>query len=350
MTRLKLHFVQAWVDAEGRVHRYFRRPGYPRVRLPGLPGSTEFMAAYQEALEGPPLVIGAIRSKPGTVAAAVAAYLVSPEFSALATGTQVHRRAILQRFRDQHGDKPMGQMPAKFITLLLGEMKPHAARNWFKALRALCQFCVANEMMANDVTQAMKPPKVKTAGHHTWTEEQIAQYEGHHPIGSKARLALALGLYTIQRRGDVVRMGRQHISEGVLSVRQEKTGAMLALPVHPALQAVLDATPSTHLTFLVTKSGQSFSGNDFSEQFRKWCTEAGLPAECTFHGLRKVGCCRLADAGCSAPQIAAWSGHGSLREVERYTRAADQKRMARDALERMLRTTGEQTSVKLGDV
>jgi integrase len=177
---------------------------------------------------------------------------------------------------------------------------------------------------------------VKSDGHHTWTEEEIAQYEAFYPIGTKARLALALGLYTAQRRGDVVRMGRQHIRDGVISVRQEKTGEPLAIPVHPELQAALDATSVGHLTLLVTKSGKSYGANDFSEQFRSWCDAAGLPKACTFHGLRKAALTRLADAGCTVHEIAAISGHKTLKEIAHYTKAADQARLARGAMARMV--------------
>jgi hypothetical protein len=52
---------------------------------------------------------------------------------------------------------------------------------------------------------------------------------------SRARLALALLLYTGQRRGDVIRMGAQHVRGGTLYVKQEKTGAELAIPMHPDL-------------------------------------------------------------------------------------------------------------------
>ena len=85
----------------------------------------------------------------------------------------------------------------------------------------------------------------------------------------------------------------------------------------------------------MTKSGRSYGANKFSDQFRVWCDAAGLPPHCSFHGLRKAACTRLADAGCSAHVIAAWSGHMSLKEVERYTKAADQARLARSALERI---------------
>jgi integrase len=124
-------------------------------------------------------------------------------------------------------------------------------------------------------------------------------------------------------------MGRQHIKDGVLTVKQQKTGVTLAIPVHPHLQTVLDATPSEHLTFLVTATGKPYGGNAFSEQFRNWCDAAGLPQRCKPHGLRKAACRRLAEAGCSANEIMAISGHATVKELVRYTKAADQARLAR---------------------
>src|SRR4029077_5164362 len=130
---------------------------------------------------------------------------------------------------------------------------------------------------------------------------------------------------------DVVKMGRQHIRDGVLTVKQQKTGVTLAIPV-PELRAVLDATPSEHLTFLVTATGKPYGGNAFSEQFRNWCNAAGLPQRCKPHGLRKAACRRRAEAGCSGNEIMAISGHATLKELVRYTAAADQARLARNAL------------------
>jgi integrase len=349
MSTVRLKYVQAWVDRDGRVHRYFRRPGYPRVRLPGLPGSGEFMAVYQAALDTPQIAIGAAkRSRPGSLSAAIAGYYTSLEFRSLAVGTQNKRRAILERFRAEHGDKPLALLPQKFLIIMLGKMAPFAARNWLKAIRGLLQFAVAQEMVREDATQGIKLPRVKSDGYHTWTEDEIAAFEAHHPIGSKARLALALLVYTGQRPGDIRKIGPQHIRDGVVSVRQEKTGATLAIPVHPELQAVLAATPSEHLTFLITPRGKPYGGVNFSMWFRAQCDAAGMPKECSAHGLRKAACRRLAEAGCSANEIAAISGHATLREVERYTKAVDQARMARNAMAR--RTKSDMSSVKLGEV
>ena len=118
----------------------------------------------------------------------------------------------------------------------------------------------------------------------SWTEGEIAQFEAHHPVGTKPRLALALLLYTAQRRSDVVRMGRQHIRNGALTVKQQKTGTELPpIPVLPELQVVLNATPSEHLTFLVTTTGKPYGPNHFSESFREWVDAAG-PFQCSKAG------------------------------------------------------------------
>jgi integrase len=328
MTRLHLKYVQSY-----RGYHYFRKRGSPYVQLPGIPGSAEFMAAYASALAAAPVAIGKdTRSKPGSVSAAIAEFYGSQAFRSLTGGTPAKRRAILERFREEHGDKRLATLPKDFIVALIDTMTPHAARNWIKTFRHFIRWCESRKLITKDPTWGVRVKVSSSDGIHPWSEDQIAQYEAAHAIGSKARLALALGLYTAQRRGDVVRMGPQHIRNGELSVRQGKTNAALVIPVLPELAAIIDATPTGHLTLLVTKSGKSYGANDFSEQFRKWCDDAGLPPECSFHGLRKAALTRLADAGKTVHQIAAVSGHKTLKEVERYTKAADQRRLAREAL------------------
>src|SRR6516164_1732540 len=121
-------YVQHWVDAEGRPHCYFRRRGFPRARLPGLPWSPQFMTAYEQALGGPQLAVGAKRTRPGSVHAAITGYFTSLEFRTLAAGTQRVRRHILLRFDAVHGDKPIALLPPEFIAHVLRGMKPFAAR------------------------------------------------------------------------------------------------------------------------------------------------------------------------------------------------------------------------------
>ena len=315
----------------------------PLVRLPGLPWSPSFMAAYEAAITGPRTAIGAGRIKPGSVAAVVAEYFNSQKFFASkSAGTQRMRRGILERFRAAYGDRPFALLPSEWIETLLDAKPPHAARSWLVTLRSLCQFAVKRGMAAHGPDAEHQAARIKGDGFHTWTDDEIAQFEAHHPIGTKPRLALALLLYTASGAAMWSAWAVSTSGTGVLTVRQGKTGAQLAIPVHPQLRAVLDATPSEHLTFLVTTTGKPYGGNAFSEQFRKWCDAAGLPTRCKPHGLRKAACRRLAEAGCSANEIMAISGHATLKELVRYTKAADQARLARNA---MARTTKHELEV-----
>jgi integrase len=286
-------------------------------------------------------LIGASRTKPGTVNAAIVGYYTSLAFRELAPGTQAMRRAILERFREEHGDKSIRTLPQEFIAHILSRKKPVAARNWLKALRGLLDFAAAEGFRTGNPTHGIKLPRHKNHSHHPWTPEEMAQYEAHHPIGSKARLAFALLRYTGQRRGDVIRMGPRDIRGGAIHVRQGKTGAEVNLTIDPDLQAVLDATPCRHLVFITTKTDKPFSPNDFSEWFRAQCDAAGLPKECSAHGLRHAMGYGMANDGATTHQIAAVLGHKSLSEVQRYTKAADQTRMARDGMAlRIKRRTG----------
>jgi integrase len=337
MSKIDLKYVQTF-SAGGQRYHYFRRRGV-RVRLPGIIGSAEFMGKYAEVLAlstTTPTDIGAsTRSKVGSVSAAIAEYYGSQAFRSLGGGTAAKWRANLERFRERHGHMPLGSLPKEFVVALFDTLPPHAALNWLKTFRHFFRWCLDRKLVRNDPTLGIRLKMPKSDGHHTWTETEITAFEAHHPIGSKPRLALALGLYTAQRRGDVVKLGRQHIRNGVLTVRQEKTGATLTIPVHPDLAAIIAATPIGHLTLLTTNSGKSYGGNDFTDQFRAWCDAAGLPDRCVFHGLRKAACTRLADAGCTVHEIAAISGHKTLSELERYTKAANQARLARSAMERI---------------
>jgi integrase len=187
-------------------------------------------------------------------------------------------------------------------------------------------------LRADDPTAGIRRPRSRSAGIYAWNDQDIAAFEAAHPIGGRARLALALLLYTAQRRSDVIRMGWQHVRDGVIHVRQGKTGRELRIPILAELQTVLDATPRDQMTFLVTRFGKPFSPVGFTNWFKGACRAAGLPEAASVHGLRKAALRRVAEADHGANVIAAISGHRSLREVARYTASADQLRMARQGI------------------
>lgn len=354
MSRLRLKYVNSFRDRHGRLRHYFRRPGQRAVALPGLPGSADFMDAYQVALAGAafPLDVGANRTKAGTINAAIIGYYAHPTFTqGFAPETQKMRRAILERFRAVHGEKRIALLHQRHISKLLEEMKPHAQKNWLKTLRGLMAYAVVNNLRNDDPTERVKVVKFsKSIGHMTWHEPQIEQYRRRHKLGTTARLGLELLLNIAARRYDAHVLGRQHIRDRKLCWRPHKTmrttNKMLKVPILPKFQEALDAMPlNDSLTFLVNDYRRPFaSAAAFGNKFADWCKAAGLePVMCDdgrtrnyrAHGLRKAALTRAAHAGCTGPELMALSGHATLAQLQIYLDEVDQERQAEAAIEKV---------------
>ncbi len=178
----------------------------------------------------------------------------------------------------------------------------------------------------------------KRGTHHTWTEGELKTFEARWSLGTRQRLAYALLLYTGQRVGDVAKMNMADIVDGELHVIQQKTGAELYLPIVLELEQAMRAYPTNGFALIGKEDGRPMTRAGLSHMMRAAIKDAGLPAKCVSHGLRKAAMRRLAEDGKTEKQIAAVSGHKTLREIERYTAAADQRRLAKDAMSKT-RTT-----------
>jgi integrase len=345
MSKILLRYVHAFRDRHGRMRYYFRRPGFKRVPLPGLPGSDEFMSAYQKMLDpktAPKVEPGADRIVRGSVSDVVVQYYASPEFRGLADSSKRARRNVLERFREKHGDKSMATLTRKHVKQLLAEKAetPAAANYWLKMIRRLVEVAIEAGYRKDDPTVAVKFIRTKSDGHPVWSDADIAAFRARHPLGTRQRLAMEMGLATMQRRSDLCRMGRQHLNSGVMTIRQVKTGMQVSIPVLPELLAAIDLLPADQLTFLVTEAGRPFTPAGLGNWFRDACTAAGLPSGFNTHGLRKAGATRGAEAGWTDHEIMAFGGWSSISEVQRYTKNANRKRLAQSAVHKLTPRTG----------
>lgn len=283
---------------------------------------------------------GAWRSaRSGTVNAAIAAfYIRCNSFLDNKPITQQTDRNILEAFRAKHGSKPIAGLERRHIENMLAEKtgKPAAQRNLLRVLRVLLAFCVMEGLRKDNPALGIKLRAQATSGYHSWTEEELRQYEQRHPIGSKPRLALALLLYTAQRRADVVRLGPPNVRDGWLRFTQSKTGTEMEIPLVAPLADIIAATPMVGVkTFLVTDYGRPFTPAGFGGWFRDQCDMADL-RHCSAHGLRKAFLRRMAEAGCSEDYIASISGHKDMREIRTYVQAANKARMAGEGMAKTL--------------
>ncbi len=339
-------YVSAFRDRHGKLRYRYRRKGREVHYFRAEPGTEAFrqeLAACEAGLSAPAIDPGAGRATPGSFDDLLARYYRSADFLDPGERTRVVYRGVLERWRartrkgTRYGDIMVRDLQPRHVEAMLSELLPHrtAANMLRKRLSALMRFAVRIGMASGNPVAATRPFKVGSAGFHTWTEDEIAQFEARHAIGSKARLALALMLYTGQRGGDARIMGPGHVRGKRLVVTQEKTGATVSLPVLPPLAEAILATPSGGLVFLLSEHGKPYSRKGFGNKFRQWCDEAGLP-QCSAHGLRKAASRRFAEAGCSNQEIKSWTGHATDSEVARYTAAADQQALSDAAAEKLM--------------
>jgi integrase len=333
MTRIRLDYVHEYRDRHGKLRRYVRRPGSRRVALPGLPGSPEFMQAYQDAMSGAAAAARPLRHKPGTLGALVVEFQKSAEFANLKPSSQGTYRLVLGPVLKRDGHRLVRDLPsdkARKIIQEIGENRPGMANLTRAVLRRMFSFAVSIGLRRDNPFD--QTTKYKLGTHHTWTDAQLEAYEARWPLGTRERLAFDVLLYSAQRVGDVVRMLRSDIRNGVVTVVQEKTGTEVFVPVHPALARSIKVGPSKGIYLIGDKNGRPIKRARLSKLILAAARAAGLPSECVAHGLRKAALRRLAEHGSTAKEMQAVSGHKTLSEIERYTRQADQRRLAKTAI------------------
>jgi integrase len=347
--RIDFPYLMVDWDRHGNQRVYVRRHGR-KVRIKAKPGSEAFAQAYADALhaiehgdgEGRQIIKGAAV---GTLGWLAACYFLSPEFKALDVKSQITRRLIIEEClreprkpnsRDIIRDCPLSALSAAHVAMLRDRKvgAPGAANNRRKYLSAMFGYAVEHKLMRMNPARDVRKVAYATSGFHTWSVDEVSQFETRHPIGTKARLALALLLYLGVRRGDVVTLGRQHVKAGWLRMVPRKTRHLRATasekPVLPILADIIAESPVGSLTFLETEYGKPYTANGFGGWFRDRCDEAGLP-HCSAHGLRKAGATIAAENGATDRQLMALYDWTTAQQANTYTAAANKKHLAGEA-------------------
>jgi integrase len=333
----KPRYVHEYHDRHGKPRIYLRRPRKPQVALPGPLYSQAFWTAYHEAMVGiAPVAKGSEAVARGSVSEAVVRYYSSAEYKRLATSTKVTYRSIIERFRSKHGDKPLARLETKHVNNMIDDLAdtPAAATIFRKRLHTVMKVAIGAGLLKVNPVAGAKIVKYKTKGYRTWTETDIAAYRARWPIGTPRRLALEVLLYTGLRRSNAVRLGWHSVVDGALQVSIKKSQEMveLTIPIHPELAKLIARCPKSDPAFIVTEFGKPRTAKALTNWIRESAHIAGLPSASSPHGMRKAACRRLAEALCTPHQIQAITGHQNLKEIETYTKAVEQKRLAQSAM------------------
>ena len=326
-------YVQRIVDGH-REYFYFQRgrgsssPG-PRIKLPKGPRDAEFWAAYKSHL-------GSEAPVARTFDALITAYKVSPEFTKRSVVTQRDYARYLDIVSTAWGKNHVGSLRPKHVIQMRDAWAetPVAANHLLSVLKTLINWGIPREFSEANPCVYVPKLKVDEEGARPWPMWAYSLIEEH---GSEEmRRAVLLARYTGQRQADVLRMGPEDIEDGGINVVQQKTGKELWVPLHANLRDALEAWSCS--PFVQTPKGEGYTPDRFRSAWTRLMndTPAGRIRKegYTFHGLRASSVEKLREAGCGDREIEAITGM-SPTMITRYSRFADQKRLAKSAARRL---------------
>jgi integrase len=295
-------------------------------------GTRAFWDEYHAAVEGLPSPVKGGKAASGSLAWLWGRYKDSAAWSGLSSATRRQRENVMARIIKDAGDVPHTSVTRKTVIGGIDRRKgtPAAARHFVETLRGMFRWAVEAELRDKDPTEGVRVKAKRTDGHHTWTEDELARFEACHPLGSRARVAYAIFLYTGLRRGDAAIFGRQHIRDGIGRVTTEKTGALAIFNIEPELQEAINAGPCGDLAFIVGDGGSPLTKESLGNAFRSWCREADVPGSA--HGLRKALAVRRAEQGLSEHEMMPGFGWSDTKTAAIYTRKASRERLAAAAI------------------
>jgi integrase len=253
---------------------------------------------------------------------AVFAYYKSDAFLVdLKPRTRDLYRGYIEQLRGRFGSHRLAGFDQDFVLALRDRLKAQPSK-CYQTLAVLQ--IVLNVAIARRWIPAPNPvvgvKRIKSEPRDAiWTQEQIETFLA--AARPSLRLAIQLLLYTAQRPSDVLAMTKGQVCERggrlYISMRQEKTGALIDVPVHAALDPALRARlvdPAGGLMLVPSPTGLMWSRRNFSRAWDQARRAAKLPA-LQRRDLRRTAVVNMAVAGLPVPQIAAITGH-SLKSVE----------------------------------
>jgi hypothetical protein len=290
MPRPRPPHLHRQVSRHGKTVWYVRIGKGPRIRIRSAFGTPEFDAEYQAAIAGLPARQAAKdESTPnGTLAWLTERYRETSAWTNLSLATRRQRENIFRQVLHSAGRQPAAKITKAAIVTGRDRRSntPFQARHFLDAMRGLFRWAVKAKLVAFDPTSGVDNLlRPKTEGFKVWTDDDITAYEKRWPISTRQRVWPDVLIYTGLRRGDAVRFGRQHVRNGIGTIKTEKNDTIVTLPILPILSKTLEAGPCGDLTFIAGENGRPLTkesfGNACKTARRMDCVRPLLPARLT---------------------------------------------------------------------
>ncbi len=320
MVKVELKGI-AKVKAKGQVYYYAWRRG-PRLR--GEPGSPEFMASYNEAIEN--------RRTPDTsrFRSLVTLYKASGDYKKLADSTKRNWASWLDRIGEHFGDLRIAQFdrPEKIRPVIRRWRnqwadRPRTADYGMQVLSRVLSYAVDPlGKIAGNPCEGIKHLYGNDRSEIIWTDADVA----HIKKTCSAEIADAVDLagHTGLRLSDLVRVARSHVGDDaiVLTTGKSKHRREAIIPLYGALRDVLERIPKRATTILANSRGRPWTADGFGSSFNKAKIDAGMSErDLHFNDLRGTAATKFYIAGLSMREIAetlAWEEASVEKIIRRY--------------------------------
>lgn len=334
MPKPRLPYLHKETTRHGKVNWYVRVGHGPRTRLHSEFGTKKFTAEYQAAISGNPIIVNG--EDKNSLKWLIGRFRRSAEWEMLSKGTKKQRDHFFHAIIEASGNVPYRAIKKQNILDGIDRRKktPGAANNFLRTLKALFKWAKESDYIDQNPTEGIKKLQYKSDGFPIWTLNEVTQYREKWAIGTRERLAMELLLWTGLRRGDIVRLGKQHIKNNKAMIPTEKGEQPIYITITPELKQLISVSPTGDMALIATESGYPRNKDAYGNWFRKACRAAGVKK--SSHGLRKLAATLLAEAGGTQNELRAAFGWKTDAMARFYTEKADKNRLSSKAAERRI--------------
>jgi integrase len=308
------------VKAKGRTYWYAWRGG---PRLSGEPGSPEFMASYNQAVEDRRI------PEPARFKALVTRYRASADYKDLAESTRKNWSPWLDRIGSYFGELRIAQFnrPEKVRKVIRQwrnkwSSTPRTADYGMQVLSRVCAFGVEEGEIADNPCTGIAQLYSNDRSEIIWADADIAALKKTCSV--EVAHAVDLAAHTGLRLSDLLRLSWSHVGEDaiVLSTGKSRGRREAIVPLYEGLREVLGRIPKRATTILTNSKTCPWKQNGFGTAFSRAKIKAGMhDADLHFHDLRGTAATKFYLADLSKREIAeilGWSEDQVDRIIRRY--------------------------------
>lgn len=310
--KLQMRYVTSRAGRDGRPRWYWQRKGWPLKRLPDdlvlMHVEADRLNAIADKARKKPV---AMPARDGTVGWLAERWRQTDRFQALAQESRRAYEQWLRAIEARYDHIPVAGMTRRVVVEFLDLIPTPASRKIaaavLRGMLAHARYLGLVAVNEADNLRLVGPRKRQVYWSYADGRAFLAACDAA-PQGRVVREFWTLLLYTGQRPGDALRMTWAAYDGLTLRFRQQKTGRLMDMPLHRNLKAMLDDMPRRALTIIAHGDGRPLTYDQARVRFVAVRDAAGL-GHLQLRDLRRTAVVRLAEAGCTVPEIASITGH-----------------------------------------